>query len=657
MNVRETTAMEPPASTAMSMFARGRDVQERNRWTSPRRRSVSGGAPGTPPKTPGRSSRVPSPSLPSPARSASCVRQASVCAGSVAGGGCAISAVASRSTGDCCGSPFVGFIDATRINRDIPGGRGGAAAADVERSLPPIPFSAAEAVTACVWKYAKAQAQRVSASPPSISPRRKRLRHCSDQTQQVVDAALLFPTTFGPSQPSQLSQDSNDVNEADAEAVVVAREILRSTLRKTMSHDGLVTPELLALVQNMALKAMCYWREVSFDLGKASASLARFLQHQRRLYWRKEPWRGVNIGGWLILEPGPSAALFEKYGPASCEWDLMVKMREQLGNEGAQVALEAHRETFVCEHDFRRIRDIGLNAVRIPFGYWTVIEPGTGEPYFGPSIEYLDRAVGWCKSLGLQVLLDLHGAPGGESAEKPCGRQQREWRWQDWRFEDSIKALRILAERYGGHPCVTGISVCNEPSEAVPAEVLCRYYDRAVTTIRDAGMRPDQVAVLLPVFRTERLDQIWRVWNRDFDGFARHANTAFDIHVYHCFGPFWQRQTLPQHLRMVRRHRKILQRVPAVVGEWSLALPEHARGNVGSSEEGHALCAFAEGQLEAYNQASHGWFFWNWRDCPKQHAAWDFFGCIDRRWLSKSQLAKASSMPVTKRAPPSTMGE
>lgn len=517
--------------------------------------------------------------------------------------------------------------------------------------------SAGGAGKACLYPAASSSGEADPlAAPPAMSPPVKRQRCCRDPLEQVAGGAPLFPTTFGPSQPSQLQpeEESAEESEAAAEAISLARGTLCSALRQAVGDDNLATPEVLSRVRIMALTSLAYWREVSFDLGRASSSLARFLDHQRRLYWRREPWRGVNIGGWLLLEPGPSAALFERYGPASCEWDLMVKMRETLGDEGARLALQAHRETFVTEEDFRRIRALGLNAVRIPFGYWAVAELAAGEVYVGPFIEYLDRAVGWCKSLGLQVLLDLHGAPGGESGEKPCGRERREWRWQDWRFDESIAVLRRLAERYRGHPCVTGISVCNEPSESVPAEVLCGFYDRAVSTIRDAGMRPDEVAVLLPVFRTERLDQVWRIWNREFDGFARHSNTAFDIHLYHCFGPFWHRQSLPQHLRMTRRHRKILRRVPAVVGEWSLALPPHARGATGSSDEGQALRAFAEGQLEAYSQASHGWFFWNWRDSPRQHAAWDMFQCVEHRWFTKSQLAEAAAAPATSSAPSSS---
>lgn len=230
------------------------------------------------------------------------------------------------------------------------------------------------------------------------------------------------------------------------------------------------------------------------------------------------------------------------------------------------------------------------------------------------------------------VLLDLHGAPGGESGGKPCGRERKDWRWQDWRMEDSLAVLRTMAQRYRGQPSVTGIAVCNEPSEQVPA-------DRAIQTIREAGMPPNEVAILLPIFRTERLDEIWQMWCRKYDGFARHANVAFDLHAYQCFGPWWQRQCLSQQLKMTRRHKKILHRVPAVVGEWSLALGAHARGDGDPQDEDCALKAFAAAQLDAYSHASHGWFFWNWRDHPDQHPAWDLQKCVERHWLTKEQFA------------------
>jgi len=517
-----------------------------------------------------------------------------------------------------------------------------------------LPWAVCEAVSGAIWKSAKEvvaaeQAAAVDAGAPS--PKRHKLAAAApahDLASPACGSDAIFPSVglSQPSQPTQLSQV--DPTEMDA-AAAQAHAALRSAWDRLGPKNEDIPVESFRTVCKMQQAAQRYWRDAAVDLGKAASSVARFLEQQRRLYWRRETWRGVNLGGWLLLEPGPSSELFNKYGPASCEWDLMKRMREQLGDEGAERALASHRDRYITEDDIRCIKALGLNAVRIPFGYWVAMGPAAGDPYSGPGLQHLDQALAWCKTHGLQAILDLHGAPGGESGEKPSGHERKDWQWQDWRFDESVAALEVVAARYRGHPAVSGISVCNEPSEKVPTAPLCHFYDRAVRAIREAGMAPDEVAIILPVYRTERLDEVWRLWSREYDGFARHANVAFDLHLYHCFGTWWERQGLASQLRMTKRHRKILRRVPAVVGEWSLALAPQARrcdDGDGQKEEDQALRAFAEAQLEAYSQASHGWFFWTWRDCPLFHQpGWDLRKCLTMRWLSKNQLTDTRSSP------------
>eukprot|EP00929_Paragymnodinium_shiwhaense_P063183 TRINITY_DN3157_c0_g2_i1.p1 TRINITY_DN3157_c0_g2~~TRINITY_DN3157_c0_g2_i1.p1 ORF type:complete len:773 (-),score=115.55 TRINITY_DN3157_c0_g2_i1:683-3001(-) len=326
------------------------------------------------------------------------------------------------------------------------------------------------------------------------------------------------------------------------------------------------------------------------------------------------PWRGVNLGGWLLLEPGTAKALFAKYrledgGQATCEWDLMLEMRRR---GVAKRVMAHHRNTFVTKHDFQRIRQCGLNAVRIPIGYWCLLRCLKGEPYIGGALKYVDRAVAWAAEVGLAVVLDLHGNPGGESDDAPCGRRQRPhglWHWKDWDMSMSLDALALLARRYAGNTTVAGIEVCNEPSNTVPAAMLCQYYDRAVETIRGAGMGPDDVAVVLPLFQrpTEEFAQEWSSVSGD-----RHANVCFDFHYYHCFENEWNGKSLAQQIRSVEEHASELAKFPAIVGEWSLALGLASRKACVQDDERRRI--FGRLQLDAYKQASHGWFFWNWTD-------------------------------------------
>ncbi|GLB40440.1 putative brix [Lyophyllum shimeji] len=78
--------------------------------------------------------------------------------------------------------------------------------------------------------------------------------------------------------------------------------------------------------------------------------------------------RGVNLGGWLVLEPWITPSVFE-----STNNDAIVDeytMGQLLDSQTAQKILKQHWETWITEDDFAAIKAAGLNHVRIPLGYW-----------------------------------------------------------------------------------------------------------------------------------------------------------------------------------------------------------------------------------------------------------------------------------------------
>ncbi len=135
--------------------------------------------------------------------------------------------------------------------------------------------------------------------------------------------------------------------------------------------------------------------------------------------YAKRPARGVNVGGWLSLEPFITPSLFNydsKLGIID-EYTLC----KYLGTRCESI-LEKHYATFVTEDTFRQIRDAGLDHVRIPFSYWAV-QTYDGDPYlFRTSWRYLLRAIEWCRKYGLRVNLDLHGLPGSQNGWNHSGR-------------------------------------------------------------------------------------------------------------------------------------------------------------------------------------------------------------------------------------------
>jgi len=104
-----------------------------------------------------------------------------------------------------------------------------------------------------------------------------------------------------------------------------------------------------------------------------------------------------------VLEPWITPSLFEGNG-AKDEWTLT----EQLGKDAARSKLQGHWNSFFTQDDFYQMAAAGLNHVRIPIGYWSVI-PIDGEPFVQGAYDKLGEALDWANSAGLKVMIDLHG--------------------------------------------------------------------------------------------------------------------------------------------------------------------------------------------------------------------------------------------------------
>ncbi|MDR0272984.1 MAG: glycoside hydrolase family 5 protein [Clostridiales bacterium] len=64
---------------------------------------------------------------------------------------------------------------------------------------------------------------------------------------------------------------------------------------------------------------------------------------------------------------------------------------------------KAHIAEFITEEDVKKIASWGLDHIRLPIDY-PVLDDG--------GFEVIDKVVEWCKAAGLNLVLDLHKAPG-----------------------------------------------------------------------------------------------------------------------------------------------------------------------------------------------------------------------------------------------------
>ena len=215
----------------------------------------------------------------------------------------------------------------------------------------------------------------------------------------------------------------------------------------------------------------------------------------KKFNYGQMPIRGVNVGGWLNLEPFITPSFFRSYNPnlgIVDEWTLT----KHLGPSEAAKTLEKHYSTFINKESFKQIRDAGFDHVRIPFGYWAVTTYD-GDPYV-PKIawRYLLRGIEYCRQNGLRINLDLHGLPGSQNGWNHSGRQGAiGWLNGTDGALNGQRALDIHNQmstffsqpRYKNIIGIYGLA--NEPKMiALPTNLVVEWTNKAVSIVRKNGI-------------------------------------------------------------------------------------------------------------------------------------------------------------------------
>lgn len=353
--------------------------------------------------------------------------------------------------------------------------------------------------------------------------------------------------------------------------------------------------------------------------------------------YNKDKIRGVNLGGWLLLEPWITPSLFQQFTGQS---DPAVDERsfcEKLGAAEAQAQLTAHWSSFITAQDFADLASIGINHVRIPIGYWAFISLPS-DPFVPGAGDYLTRAIGWAQQYGIKVWVDLHGAPGSQNGFDNSGwRGQLQWQ-KGSNVGYTLQAMQVIASRYATPAyaaTVTAIELVNEPlGPQLDMGGVKGYYWNGYNTVRGRG---DTGVCIHDAFQTVSY------WDNFMSTSSGAYNSFLDTHQYQVFtdGQLWQ--DLSSHIGTSCSIGQALASATfwTAVGEFSGAMTDCAQWlngfNTGSRWEAqfegasyHGSCSehgsistwsdslrqdttkYIEAQFDAFDQGV-GWFFWTWK--------------------------------------------
>ncbi|XP_044511267.1 probable glucan 1,3-beta-glucosidase A [Mangifera indica] len=272
-------------------------------------------------------------------------------------------------------------------------------------------------------------------------------------------------------------------------------------------------------------------------------------------------------------------------------------------NKAPQIMRE-HWATFIVEDDFKFIAENGVNAVRIPVGWWIASDPTPPKPYVGGSLEALDKAFTWAQKYGVKIIIDLHAAPGSQNGlEHSSSRDgSQEWGLTDETIQESVSVIDFLTARYAKSPSLYAVELLNEPlAPGATLDMLNEYYKAGYNAIREHSSTA--YVVMSNRIGASNSTELFPVTS----GLTR---AVIDVHYYNLFSDIFDNMTVQQNINFININRTAqLNQVTTsngpltLVGEW---VAEWQVRNATTED----YQRFAKAQLEVYERASFGWAYW-----------------------------------------------
>ncbi|KAF4556806.1 Glucan 1,3-beta-glucosidase-like protein 7 [Elsinoe fawcettii] len=346
--------------------------------------------------------------------------------------------------------------------------------------------------------------------------------------------------------------------------------------------------------------------------------------------------RGVNLGGWLVLEKWMTPEVFQgAFADAKDQYTF-----DQI--DGAAEALEKHWSTYITEDDIAKIASWGINTLRIPIGYWAY-NTTINAPYKTGADKYLKDALEWARNNNLQVLIDLHGVPGSQNGFDNSGQAGQALWQKDNNMDAAVSALKQIADIYGTEEysdVVWGIQLVNEPiswSDTVDPQKTHDWAKTTFDTLSESQEVPYKI-IMHDAFETPKK---WADLGKELNADSA-SDPIFwiDTHLYQNQVDEDSKLTHEGHVEKACKWSTTnlipdTPQVPVIVGEFS------AQTNVCVNPDGTSIAGkqcstegcqcsvddmatwnqpmkdattkFLEAELDTFEASAAGWFIWSYK--------------------------------------------
>ncbi len=293
--------------------------------------------------------------------------------------------------------------------------------------------------------------------------------------------------------------------------------------------------------------------------------------------------RGFGLGGWFL----PEGYMWKLYSKCDRPRKMEAMIKTLCGKDYADFFWKKYFEYYITEKDIAFIAEEGFNSIRLPLNARHLYEIKEKQLILNNDIiEKIDELIGWCRHYHIYVILDMHGAPGGQTGQNiDDSEADQPLLFMDQRYEEELAFLwRELAKRYAEEPAVAGYDLLNEPLPNFFNQYnnkVLPLYRKLIREIRDVDKK--HMIILEGVH-----------WSTDFSIFDAFAKNEASDNIMLQFHRYWSNPDVEGIQGFINKAEELS--VPLFMGEG------------GENNNDWYTTAFP-----LYEQLNISWNFWSYK--------------------------------------------
>lgn len=188
----------------------------------------------------------------------------------------------------------------------------------------------------------------------------------------------------------------------------------------------------------------------------------------------QEEWMSVNSIGPVIDENGnyiSDSGVVNTYKEMSqSDLDQALKNNPNLTDTQIEELWDIYYSSYCQEQDFKNIKDVGFNMIRLPVYYRTFLEGDDNNLVMKEdAFEYVDYFLEMCKKYELYCIIDMHGVPGGQNGLEHSGTFENTFFTTEKYVEVICNLWKDIASHYKNerndlYSTIAAYDILNEPT-------------------------------------------------------------------------------------------------------------------------------------------------------------------------------------------------